>query len=176
MGWKAGRFRVILRSSMSRSPVVIVLLVLWSFLSAFSAHAAIPRTWVSNVDGRWLLNHSLDEPVIHAALERLAFAQPASIQGTETYFPPPESQGGWRTLEKPEDIRRLAGMDPDKLADLKQWLLDSDDRNFAAVVIRHGYVVLELERGNSAKTDSRRSRDESPRPRSCGRPNQAATA
>jgi len=39
---------------------------------------------------------------------------------------------------------------------LKQWLLQSDKRNFAAVVIRHGYVVLEVERGNSARTDSRR--------------------
>jgi len=72
------------------------------------------------------------------------------------YFPPPESQGGWRKLEKPKDVRRLAGMDPDKLAGLKQWLLDSDKRDFAAVMIRHGYIVLELERGNSAKTDSRR--------------------
>jgi CubicO group peptidase (beta-lactamase class C family) len=72
------------------------------------------------------------------------------------YFPPPESQGGWRQLTKPEDIRRMAGMDPAKLAGLKQWLLDSDGRTFAADVIRHGYLVLEVERGNSAKTDSRR--------------------
>src|SRR5438552_18822424 len=72
------------------------------------------------------------------------------------YFPPPESQGGWRKLETPEDILILAGVDPDKRAGLKQWLLDSDNRDFAAVVIRHGYIVLEVERGNSAKTDSRR--------------------
>jgi CubicO group peptidase (beta-lactamase class C family) len=97
-----------------------------------------------------------DDPVVYAALKRLAFAQPGSNDGAETYFPPPESQGGWRTLEKPDDIRRLAGMGPNKLADLKQWLLDSDKRSFAAVVIRHGYVVLEVERENSAKTDSRR--------------------
>ena len=72
------------------------------------------------------------------------------------YFPLPESQGGWRKLEKPGEIRRTAGMDPEKLDALKEWLLRSDDRNFAAVVIRHGYIVLEVERGNSAKTDSRR--------------------
>lgn len=77
-------------------------------------------------------------------------------EGGETYYPPPESQGGWRKLGKPDDIRRLAGMEPDKLADLKQWLLDSDKRNFAAVVIRHGYLVLEVERGNNARTDSGR--------------------
>jgi CubicO group peptidase (beta-lactamase class C family) len=72
------------------------------------------------------------------------------------YFPPPESQGGWRKLEQPEQVRDVGGVDPDKLAALKQWLLDSDKRDFAAVVICHGYVVLEVERGNSAKTDSRR--------------------
>jgi len=72
------------------------------------------------------------------------------------YFPPSESQGGWRKLDEPEEIRRTADMDPAKLDDLKRWLLESDSRNFAAVVIRRGYIVLEVERGNSAKTDSRR--------------------
>jgi CubicO group peptidase (beta-lactamase class C family) len=72
------------------------------------------------------------------------------------YFPPPESQGGWRKLDRAEDIRGLAGMDPAKLDDLKPWLLASDDRDFAAVVMRRGYIVLEVERGNSAKTDARR--------------------
>ncbi|MCL5279883.1 MAG: DUF1593 domain-containing protein [Planctomycetes bacterium] len=72
------------------------------------------------------------------------------------YVPAPESQGGWRTLDTPEDIRKVAGVDPGKLDGLKQWLLQSDKRNFAAVVIRRGYIVLEVERGNSAKTDSRR--------------------
>jgi CubicO group peptidase (beta-lactamase class C family) len=90
------------------------------------------------------------------ALGCLSSVQAASNESAETYFPPAESQGGWRTLEKPDEIRRLAGMEPNKLADLKQWLLDSDQRAFAAVVIRRGYVVLEVERGNSAKTDSRR--------------------
>lgn len=47
-------------------------------------------------------------------------------------------------------------MDPDKLAQLAEWLRQSDNRTFAADVIRHGYIVLEIERGNSAMTDSRR--------------------
>jgi CubicO group peptidase (beta-lactamase class C family) len=72
------------------------------------------------------------------------------------YFPPPESEGGWRKLDRPDDIRRLGDMDPGKLADLRMWLLASDQRDFAAVVIRNGYIVLEVERGNSSKTDSRR--------------------
>ncbi|NOS71964.1 MAG: beta-lactamase family protein [Verrucomicrobia bacterium] len=79
--------------------------------------------------------------------------QPAPNQGG--YFPPPESQGGWRKLESPDDIRRLAGMDTAKLVDLKHWLLKSDDRPFAAVVIRNGYIVLEVERDHSSITNTR---------------------
>src|SRR5687767_10352227 len=74
----------------------------------------------------------------------------------ENYFPPPESKGGWRTLATAEDVRRIGGMDPEKLADLEKWLRASDERNFAATVIRRGHIVFEVERGNSAKTDSRR--------------------
>ena len=44
----------------------------------------------------------------------------------------------------------------ERLEQLRQWLLDSDDRDFAAVVIRRGWIVLEVARGNSAKTDSGR--------------------
>jgi len=80
--------------------------------------------------------------------------QPSAPSGD--YFPLPESQGGWRMLDKPEEIRKIGGMDPAKLGELREWLLQSDKRNFAAVVIRRGYIVLEVERGNSAKTDSRR--------------------
>ena len=46
-------------------------------------------------------------------------------------------------------------MDKTKIAQLRDWLLQSDD-HVAAVVIRHGHIVLEVERGNSAKTDARR--------------------
>jgi CubicO group peptidase (beta-lactamase class C family) len=107
-----------------------------------------------------------DDPAVYAMFKQLASAQPAQVRSSDgseaggeaagDYFPPPESKGGWRKLDQPDDIRRRTGMDTDKLADLRQWLLDSDKRNFAAVVIRHGYIVLEVERGNSAKADSRR--------------------
>jgi len=70
------------------------------------------------------------------------------------YFPPPESEGGWRKLEAPSDIRRLGGMDPAKLEELKHWLLASDQRPFGAVVIRRGYIVLEVERDHSSVTNT----------------------
>jgi CubicO group peptidase (beta-lactamase class C family) len=123
-----------------------------------------------------------DDPVFYDALRRFATKQsgapiksdaPSPLGGGSgrglfrasadeneaaglSYFPPPESQGGWRQLTEPDDIRQLGGADADKLNELRDWLLASDDRDFAAVVIRNGYIVLEIERGNIAKTDSRR--------------------
>jgi len=84
--------------------------------------------------------------------------EPSEQKGSAAvaYYPPPESQGGWRKLDSADDIRRIGGCDPIKLDQLNQWLMQSDKRDFAAVVIRRGYVVLEVERGNSAKTDARR--------------------
>ena len=67
----------------------------------------------------------------------------------ETYFPPPEPNGGWRKLTDSEQVRTIAGMDSEKLDKLERWLLEtgSDQHSFAAVVIRHGYIVLEIEKG-----------------------------
>lgn len=87
-----------------------------------------------------------DDPEYYAALAAV----------TEPYFPPPESQGGWRTLDNDADVRQVAGMDPQKLSALRDWLLASDNRNFAGVVIRHGFIALQVERGNDAATDARR--------------------
>lgn len=146
----------------------------------------MPGTQVGIADGRWHVNGEptfrsanaegllLNVRMVNATFEdsnrsdfdadantdefirQIASPQPTAHGRAETYFPPPESRGGWRKLEAPADIRRLADMDPGKLDALKQWLFDSDKRNFAAVVIRRGYLVLEGERGNSSKTDSRR--------------------
>ncbi len=97
-------------------------------------------------------------PRMHAIIAGLVALAvlPKAAEAAELYFPPPESAGGWRILEAPDDIRRLAGADPSRLDALREWLLQSDNRDFAAVVIRRGYIVLEVERRDSAKTDSRR--------------------
>lgn len=80
-----------------------------------------------------------------------------TLKAAETpYVPPPESAGGWRKLDTPDTIRSVGGMNPARLEGLRDWLLESDDRPFAAVVVRHGWIVLEVERGNSAVTDTRR--------------------
>ena len=97
-----------------------------------------------------------DDPIVYARLKELASPRAKPAPSENGYYPPPESAGGWRMLDDAESIRRLAGMDPARLAALRDWLRQSDDRNFAAVVIRRGYIVLEEERGNSAATDTRR--------------------
>ena len=62
-----------------------------------------------------------DDPVVYAKLKAADLAAAAAgVDGAATYFPPPESQGGWRKLDEPDDIRRLAGMDPDKLDELRR--------------------------------------------------------
>src|SRR4029079_14073430 len=49
----------------------------------------------------------------------------------------------------------IAEMDGAKIAALRRWLLEWDDRPFAAVVIRRGTIALQVERGNSACGDTR---------------------
>lgn len=80
----------------------------------------------------------------------------AALRETTTYFPSPESDGGWRLALNETQIENQCGMDPAKLQQLREWLLQSDDRPFAAVVIRHGRIALQVERGNSAVSDARR--------------------
>ncbi|MEZ6122502.1 MAG: serine hydrolase [Planctomycetaceae bacterium] len=102
-------------------------------------------------------NGSDDDPVYYVALETLTTPAPDTA-ATPSYsdFPLPESQGGWQVVASDQEIETIGGMNPTKIAALRQWLQRSDDRPFAAVVIRHGRIVLQVERGNHAATDSRR--------------------
>jgi len=58
---------------------------------------------------------------------------------SEPYFPPPESQGGWRWLDSASDVRTVARMDPNSLDLVRQnqELLHSDD-SWGIVITRHG--------------------------------------
>jgi CubicO group peptidase (beta-lactamase class C family) len=61
------------------------------------------------------------------------------------YYPPPESRGGWRFCATPEQIRTLAGIDPNKLdriRQLQEFLYGGD--SWGIVIIRHGYLVREF--------------------------------
>jgi CubicO group peptidase (beta-lactamase class C family) len=95
-------------------------------------------------------------PESDAVRQRIAALAAARAPPATGYFPPPESRGGWRKLESPAEIRSAAGVDPEKLAALESWLRESDTRDFAAVVVRRGHIVLEVERGRSSRTDAQR--------------------
>ena len=60
------------------------------------------------------------------------------------YYPPPESEGGWRFLTSNDDVRKLAGMDAHKieqLFELQSFLFGNHSSSI--VIIRHGYLVRE---------------------------------
>lgn len=81
--------------------------------------------------------------------------EPRSEQGWQDYFPKSASQGGWRRCSTRQDLEAL-GIDSQKLADLQAWLLASDSRNFHAVVIHKGHLVLDVERGPGMSQSTRR--------------------
>jgi CubicO group peptidase (beta-lactamase class C family) len=60
----------------------------------------------------------------------------------ETYFPPSDTEGGWRTLNGSAQVRRVAGMDPVKL-DYAFEYASRTSQHGGLLVVRHGYLVYE---------------------------------
>jgi CubicO group peptidase (beta-lactamase class C family) len=58
------------------------------------------------------------------------------------YFPPPDSDGGWRTLTDANQIRELAGMDARRLEQAFEFTKRCT-QNGGLLVVRHGYLVFE---------------------------------
>lgn len=94
-------------------------------------------------------NGAADDPVVYAQLEKLT--SPGAKAGSETqfkrhvlttYFPPPDSTGGWRTLKEGEEIRRVAGMDKKKLDEAFEFIKGST-KNGGLLVLRKGWLVYE---------------------------------
>jgi CubicO group peptidase (beta-lactamase class C family) len=66
------------------------------------------------------------------------------------YFPPPDSDGGWRTLKEPAEIREKAGMDAARL-DAAFDFTQRCSQNGGLLVVRHGYLVLERYYGRASR-------------------------
>ena len=58
------------------------------------------------------------------------------------YFPPPDSDGGWRMAADEKQIRELGGMDAHALDQAFEFTLRSTP-NGGLLVVRHGYLVFE---------------------------------
>jgi CubicO group peptidase (beta-lactamase class C family) len=78
-----------------------------------------------------------------AALAVLAVTFTSVSFADDTYYPPPESAGGWRWCRTPEEVRSRAGMDPDKLDLIRDKQLQLFAGPWQIVIIRHGYLVAE---------------------------------
>jgi CubicO group peptidase (beta-lactamase class C family) len=78
--------------------------------------------------------------VARAIAGGLVAQQPASAG---IYYPPSESAGGWRRCKSDEDVRKLVGMDPQKLAQAGRVTEALYGGPWALVAIRHGYLVHE---------------------------------
>src|SRR6266540_1163826 len=66
------------------------------------------------------------------------------------YFPPPDSQGGWRTLQDAKSIRKLAGMDLARLDQAFEFT-QRCSQNGGLLVVRHGYLVYEKYYGRAQR-------------------------
>jgi CubicO group peptidase (beta-lactamase class C family) len=65
-------------------------------------------------------------------------------QHSASYYPPPESQGGWRWLASPDEVRSQAGMKEeaiDQARQVQEFMFGGDI--WGIVIIRHGYLVRE---------------------------------
>lgn len=78
-----------------------------------------------------------------------------------TYFPPPDSQGGWRSVQETEDVRRAAGVDRGKLDEAFD-LVKGSSKNGGLLVVRRGWLVYERYFGKG-------HREATPNLASCGK-------
>jgi CubicO group peptidase (beta-lactamase class C family) len=66
----------------------------------------------------------------------------ATVGAAADYFPPPDSEGGWRTASGPGEVRERAGMDLHQL-DLAFDFTQRCSQDGGLLVVRHGYLAFE---------------------------------
>ena len=72
----------------------------------------------------------------------------------EPYFPPPDEEGGWRTLKTADEVRKVAGLDPAKLEEA--WAYVSGlSANSSLLVVRRGWLALERYQGKATRDSNR---------------------
>jgi len=65
---------------------------------------------------------------------------PASAQQSAAYFPPPDSEGGWRTPGDPAAVRQIAGVDLAKIDTAFEYI-KTTSKNGGLLVARQGWLV-----------------------------------
>ena len=78
------------------------------------------------------------------ALTSLSLLVPlAGCSGSSSeYFPPPDTEGGWRTLTEAGEVSRVAGMDLARLDEAFRFI-QGTTKNGGLLVVRDGWLVYE---------------------------------
>ena len=95
-----------------------------------------------------------------ALLSLLALA-PLALAQSADYYPPPDNQGGWRTLTDSAKIRKVAGLDVNRLNEAFDYAAQSSQHG-GLLVVRHGWLVFEKYYGKG-------NREANPDMASCGK-------
>ncbi len=99
-----------------------------------------------------------DDPAVYAALKRLTSSP---LETPSPYFPPPDSEGGWRSLQEADQVRRVAGVDRARLDEAFEFIKGSS-KNGGLLVVRRGWLVYERYFGKG-------HREATPNLASCGK-------
>jgi CubicO group peptidase (beta-lactamase class C family) len=84
-----------------------------------------------------------------AALVAFVASLPPLLKAAD-YFPPPDSQGGWRTAKTAEEVRAKAGLDLARLEDAYK-ICEHVTPNGGLLVVRHGWLALEKYFGRASR-------------------------
>ena len=90
-------------------------------------------------------NGTKDDPAVYQTLKRLTTTGamlPTPEQNGMAYFPPPDADGGWRSVKHADQIRRVAGMEKHKLDEACAFVKGST-KHGALLVVRQGWLVYE---------------------------------
>ena len=88
--------------------------------------------------------------VLRVACFAFALLPVAALARPADYFPPPDSNGGWRTLKDAASIHKIAGMDADRLERAFAFT-QRCSQNGGLLVVRHGYLVFEKYFGRASR-------------------------
>ena len=98
-------------------------------------------------DSRRIESSKMKEKVIRVRVLRVVVSVAClavslcSVQPAD-YFPPPDSEGGWRTLTDAGQLREHAGIDLGRLEQAYQFT-ERCTQNGGLLVVRRGYLVFE---------------------------------
>src|SRR3954466_13424381 len=74
----------------------------------------------------------------------------AAASKGEDYFPPPDSEGGWRTLKDPDRVRKQTGFSMDRLHQGVGRAMRTSQHG-GLLIARHGWLVYERYFGRAGR-------------------------